>query len=69
MSEIQKWQPIETAPKNGESVLAWDGEDMEKIHFNKYEKGWVVDSSCDVDDEWKFFYPTRWMPLPEAPEC
>ena len=69
------WQPIETAPKDGTSVLVygfWEGElnlqdderDVWKAHF--FWDQWCVDggeyySQYVVD-------PTHWMPLPEGPK-
>jgi hypothetical protein len=70
-----KWQSIETAPKDGTSVLVygfWEGElhgqdderDVWKAHFVLDE--WFVDGgefySQHVID------PTHWMPLPEEPK-
>jgi hypothetical protein len=69
------WQPIETAPKDGTSVLVygiWEGElnaqddecDVWKAHF--FWDQWCVDGgeyySQHVVD------PTHWMPLPEPPK-
>ena len=62
------WQPIETAPKDGTSVLLWSVEIREPVigcwstaHATIRE--WWVDSwgPPGFDD------PTHWMPLPEGP--
>ena len=77
-----KWQPIETAPKDGTHILAWNyesrfylppyicwfGQDMNEPDENKRE--WLTRDG----DGWStgYYYtpckPTHWMPLPDAPE-
>lgn len=70
-----EWQPIETAPKDGTSVLLgcdydrlgkarvtlawWDGKWLESQYWNECEEEW---EDCTVQ-----FRPTHWMPLPEPP--
>jgi hypothetical protein len=58
-----EWRPIETAPKDGETVLLW------APHWTTARTGWRF-----ADDAWqdcqKDSYarpPTLWMPLPAAP--
>lgn len=62
------WQPIETAPRDGEVILA--------CNSGKAQRGMVFFNSLG---EWELingltnypmgigFYPTHWMPLPTAP--
>jgi hypothetical protein len=57
------WQPIETAPKDGTDVLAWDGDSVSLVWWSVGAKKWA----------WGDFYldapaPTHWMPLPPPPE-
>lgn len=71
---MKEWQPIETAPKDGRSVLLWmpggDGTDDERRcdigcwgvpDWSHYEM-WLM----NMGDGW--FAPTHWMPLPPPPE-
>lgn len=59
---MAEWQPIETAPKDGTKILA----------FNKWgEYGvaeWVESQQCWFAGYDDFTAPTHWMPLPEPPE-
>lgn len=55
------WEPIETAPKDGTQILAWDGYDYEVAHYSVKADEWTV-----CDDEYHM-HPTHWMPLPDPP--
>jgi hypothetical protein len=54
------WQPIETAPKDGTSVLLFDRD--YGIATAAYFNGWQ-DSYSNFEDA------THWMPLPEPPSA
>jgi hypothetical protein len=56
------WQPIETAPKDGTPILAYDGGIWVAWWFvtNERIKGWATLDHV-IDD------PTHWMPLPDPP--
>lgn len=58
--EARQWQPIETAPKDGSSVLLWVPENGEaqKGYYCDMEF-WVVEGMGEK--------PTHWMPLPLGP--
>lgn len=70
-----KWQPIETAPKDGTAILAFfpgrrgyvARQDVATIHWVEWGGGcWNNTSSGHsimVDE------PTHWMPLPEPPSA
>lgn len=55
------WQPIETAPKDGEQFLCHDH--MGFIVVAHYSMGDLI-VSWDGEE---FTGPTHWMPLPEPP--
>lgn len=62
-----KWEPIETAPRDGTWILGWrksnvfiDGVQT-VMAFDDVEDHWV-DGCFEVDP------PTHWMPLPEPPK-
>jgi len=71
---MSKWQPIESAPRDGTRILVWgrlDGECEDGPH--------PLPAYCDAADEdggtrWlaqgleTVEYPTHWMPLPPPPE-
>ena len=61
LSEFVPWQPIETAPKTGISVLLWD-EALEEVTSGWYRVNHTGDqwrNENDLDIE-----ATHWMPLP-----
>jgi len=76
MSEKNEWQPIDSAPKDGQSILGWGPcQDAVVIAWNEWalpEPGWeavgleVSGFGCPkivLRGE-----PTRWQPLPAAPQ-
>lgn len=69
-----KWQPIETAPKDGTKVLCfgslpgrkaifigWWADKLSSIHYVNDSPGWYNENMDDRD------CPSHWMPLPEPP--
>jgi len=56
---MSAWQPIETAPKDGTKVLAWDG-DYVIVRFDDHG-GWS-------DEFQQYLVLKLWQPLPEAPK-
>jgi len=67
-----KWQPIETAPKDGRPLLLiragthnLTNKPYEPIVLSWLGKNWGDDESEDDYSSWE---PTHWMPLPDAPE-
>ena len=62
---VPDWQPIETAPKDGEKrlLLVVDhGEWGDKVWMGLWADGWVLSYGKAINE------PTHWMPLPEAPK-
>jgi len=59
-----RWQPIETAPKDGTEIIG---------SWQCLNKTWDMNKLCFVDGAWLDHYqdcqfnPTHWMPLPEPP--
>lgn len=75
----QKWQPAETAPKDGSEFLAWcpHGEGSVEIgHYYRlshtvYEpagEGLFRAREEEYASGWNCNYFTHWMPLPEPPK-
>ena len=73
-----KWQPIETAPKDGKIVLyrplAWPWARITIGSWNAdgYRKNprpyWKMDRLDVSVAQMRKWEPTHWMPLPEPPE-
>ena len=60
------WQPIETAPKDGETYLVADaGRGMVAPHIRG-----VIHNNSGTAYDWQYGEAaTHWMPLPEAPNA
>lgn len=66
---VPQWQPIETAPKDGEELLLCcryvvDGEDHSVFWVDLWYDGWWLRYPKIVFTPAQ---PTHWMPLPPAP--
>ena len=65
---LTEWKPIETAPKNGATILVtWAKEPTwgaSTARWSESEKGWIEPSD---EDGGCFKNLTHWMPLPPAP--
>ena len=59
-----EWQPIETAPKDGASVLIGRAQWPEPFVAHLEDGRWYIDGEDEPFD----FAPTHWMPLPDAPK-
>lgn len=62
-----EWQPIETAPKDGTRILAWDGRSIHVAYWgwdNPANRLAWLGGHCRIDH---IDQPTHWMPLPEPP--
>lgn len=75
-TKTMKWRPIETAPKNGNTIILgnatevsfgqWD--EAPRMQGDTYGPCWMSDI---CEDNWYsyalHFTPTHWMPLPPLP--
>ncbi len=70
---LMEWQPIETAPRDGSSVLLFDGERVSYGGWIDVEAQGCEESEADLISEgwWSVDLrenaPTHWMPLPDPP--
>ena len=64
---MSEWQPIETAPKDGTTVLAVLDGCMTTISMYQAKQEWILEHDGGHDPRWPL-KPTHWMPLPEPPE-
>lgn len=62
-----EWQPIETAPRDGTPILAWNGGVFVVYWESDPGSWWVYDPPCDERAVWNVKQPTHWMPLPPPP--
>lgn len=69
---MSEWQPIETAPRDGDMILLWNGRGKGEGMFvgawvlfdeDPSEYLWLADGLYHDDD-----YFTHWMPLPDPPK-
>ncbi len=74
-----EWQPIETAPKEcdilvGGGTYSWDCDYPEPfqlkhvalVRWDKSRENWQGDNT-GYQDEYYWYKPTHWQPLPEPP--
>lgn len=62
ISEIDFWQPIETAPKDGTLIQGWDDYYGHLGYIMMTGYGfWTVDGLSPV-------FPSKWQPLPNPPK-
>lgn len=68
-----EWQPIETVPKDGSSVLIYTEDGIVEATFHKCEhcNDWWHDWNVCAIESYDPFHlaspPTAWMPLPKPP--
>jgi len=71
VERLTKWQPIETAPRDGTEIIGRAGLWVEVTAFFKGTKPWERKEAwvTSNDDEGyaQDFKPTHWLPLPEIP--
>ena len=66
---MRDWQPIETAPTDGTSVLIWDSwrKGMGVAEWAAQKWRWSGPAECDEHSGNGPIEPTHWMPLPAIP--
>ena len=64
-----EWQPIETAPKDGQAILVTDGMDCYCVEWDEEFDWWTVDDNKLGPFRLRGSAPTHWMKLPEAPNA
>lgn len=69
MTTEMKWQPIETAPKDGSEVLIYGdlGGRVKVCWWNGAHWQWEYDNDVTYGQAIQSEYATHWMPLPAPP--
>ena len=73
---MNKWQPIETAPKDGREVLIYLGAPWLRVEKARWYGPWsnwqvgIIPSDPAREEQFGIgsAIPTHWMPLPEPPK-
>lgn len=63
---MDKWQPIETAPKDGSAILTFPHYVV--TSYDELLNGFARWSECEDQSVLLRPQPTHWMPLPSPPE-
>lgn len=70
-----KWEPIETAPKDGQEVLIYLRSPWSRVELARWFEPWgnwiQSGDPSPIDDEMYGIgsgVPSHWMPLPEPPK-
>ena len=61
------WQPIESAPKDGQAILVTDGRGCYCVEWNEEFDWWTVDDNKLGPFRLRGSAPTHWVPTPAAP--
>ena len=61
------WQPIETAPKDGQAILVTDGMDCYCVEWDEEFDWWTVDDNKLGPFRLRGSAPTHWRELPPPP--
>jgi len=70
-----EWQPIETAPKDGTSIILYEP-NRKKVQIGKWDNDrwakkprpyWAMVSGYSDKTYERMFPPTHWQPLPPSP--
>jgi hypothetical protein len=63
---MDKWQPIETAPRNEEDLLLW-ADRVVIGYFSSVSGQWLSRDERHGNDRPKQLEPSHWMPMPVSP--
>lgn len=71
MERDGKWQPIDSAPKDGRGVLMGQFDKFQRQYRVCYwtDSGWAFYQRRLGDPAVVMLSPTHWMPLPSPPEA
>ena len=59
-----EWQPIETAPKDGSSIITFEDKIVKSAYWSKFNNHWLSEYPKDEFDSC-LIYPTHWIPMPD----
>jgi hypothetical protein len=73
-----EWQSIETAPKDGTKILAWNGATLTTVYWYTFSGEWLSEEQRRMGGYWELecpgghaedidWEPTHWMDLPAPP--
>lgn len=65
---MSEWRPIETAPKDGSTILVWNGQLVFDVWWWEEDGAWVDGATDAYDDYTQYTGLTHWQPLPAPPE-
>ena len=65
---MDTWMPIDTAPKDGQIILAWDGYNQTTVKWCVEYAWWELAVPSDGYAESNCIAPSHWMPIPEPPK-
>jgi hypothetical protein len=65
-----KWNPIETAPKDGTKIILWSADGASTGWWENFEDDWVsATGACGWENYAQYLRDvTHWMPLPVGPD-
>lgn len=64
-----QWQTIDSAPRDGEFVLTWNGHRQHVSQYDRVEGEWVSSFKTVTKRLTVQPPPTHWMPLPSPPRA
>jgi hypothetical protein len=63
-----EWKTIDTAPKDGQKILAWDPSLFGVCIAEWWYGSWLVDKGSQNGGGYQNMPISHWMPLPGAPK-